>query len=194
MVGAIVLDARPRRCTDRDGQLHAVCRLPGRKRPHSRRRPEYASGVDHDSRSHGPRSQRTGLCHDSIRRGLKFWLLGALLVGVLLPAGRTADDGRLAISLAGMFTLAVLVGIIESIDGAAASAASPAAAGRGVRLADLCAGSGGEVTMREWIELLIVLVAVTNLRFWASVVCGPASACRPFRACCSAAAPDGRID
>ncbi len=45
---------------------------------------------------------------------LKFWVLGALLVGILLPArtGHAALD--LAIAVAGMLALAVVVGVVES--------------------------------------------------------------------------------
>ena len=45
---------------------------------------------------------------------LKFWLLGAILIGVLLPLEGLPMIVRLPVSVAGMFTLAVLVGIVES--------------------------------------------------------------------------------
>lgn len=45
---------------------------------------------------------------------LKLWVLGALIVGIVIPnTGNMAVD--LLASLAGMFTLAVLVGVIESV-------------------------------------------------------------------------------
>jgi formate hydrogenlyase subunit 4 len=47
---------------------------------------------------------------------LKLWVLGALIIGMMIPnTGYMVID--LAISLAGMFALAVLVGVIESVMG-----------------------------------------------------------------------------
>ena len=47
---------------------------------------------------------------------LKLWVLGALIVGMVVPnTGHIAFD--LATSLAGMFALAILVGVIESVMG-----------------------------------------------------------------------------
>jgi formate hydrogenlyase subunit 4 len=46
---------------------------------------------------------------------LKLWLLGALVVGVAQPAGSGHPWLALATALAGMFLLAVVIGVIESI-------------------------------------------------------------------------------
>lgn len=45
---------------------------------------------------------------------LKLWVLGALLTALVLPADTGSDALDLVIALAGMFALAVLVGLIES--------------------------------------------------------------------------------
>ncbi|NLH15745.1 MAG: hydrogenase [Phycisphaerae bacterium] len=45
---------------------------------------------------------------------LKFWLLGAILIGVLLPFETLPTTVRWPVALGGMFTLAILVGIVES--------------------------------------------------------------------------------
>lgn len=45
---------------------------------------------------------------------LKFWLLGAILIGVLLPFETMPTIVRWPVALGGMFALAVLVGIVES--------------------------------------------------------------------------------
>ncbi|MBI5723091.1 MAG: NADH-quinone oxidoreductase subunit H [Planctomycetes bacterium] len=46
---------------------------------------------------------------------VKMWVLGAILVQAVLPASSAGYEARLAICLAGMFALAVLVGVIESV-------------------------------------------------------------------------------
>jgi formate hydrogenlyase subunit 4 len=45
---------------------------------------------------------------------LKMWVLGALLIGIVLPVHSSSFIIDLALSLAGMFVLCVVVGIIES--------------------------------------------------------------------------------
>lgn len=45
---------------------------------------------------------------------LKFWLLGTILIGVLLPIETMPTLVRWPAALGGMFTLAILVGIVES--------------------------------------------------------------------------------
>jgi len=46
---------------------------------------------------------------------LKLWVLGALLVGVALPAGAFAPWAGLPAALAAMLALAVLVGVVETV-------------------------------------------------------------------------------
>ena len=46
---------------------------------------------------------------------LKFWLLGALVVGALVPAGSGSVALNLAGAVAGMLALAALVGVVESV-------------------------------------------------------------------------------
>ena len=45
---------------------------------------------------------------------LKLWVLGSLITGLVLPVGTDLAAVNLAVALAGMFALAVLVGLIES--------------------------------------------------------------------------------
>jgi formate hydrogenlyase subunit 4 len=46
---------------------------------------------------------------------LKFWLLGCLLVGIILPAQGLGFWAGHAVALAGLFALAVAVGVVESL-------------------------------------------------------------------------------
>lgn len=46
---------------------------------------------------------------------LKMWVLGAVLVQTLLPAGGGGNAAGLALSLGGMLALAVVVGVVESV-------------------------------------------------------------------------------
>jgi formate hydrogenlyase subunit 4 len=45
---------------------------------------------------------------------LKLWILGTLLTGVFIPVRTQRDFLNLAAGLAGMFLLAIVVGVIES--------------------------------------------------------------------------------
>lgn len=46
---------------------------------------------------------------------MKMWVLGAILIQTVLPASYTDYASRLTVCLAGMFVLAVVVGVIESV-------------------------------------------------------------------------------
>ena len=77
---------------------------------------------------------------------VKLWVLGALLVGIVVPVRTGIGAVDLLAGLGGMALLAVVTGVIESTHGPLEAGARPAIPGGGLGAFDPGAGPGDEVS------------------------------------------------
>ena len=93
---------------------------------------------------------------------LKMWLLGALVVGMILPAtDNTAVD--LPLSLAAMFVIAVTVGVVESVMARLRMVRVPQLLAGATHAGHPGSGSGVPLAMTSPTELVLILVLLTDL-------------------------------
>ena len=96
---------------------------------------------------------------------LKLWVFGALIVGLVMPAGVGLPGGLALVAVAGMFGLAVVLGVIESTMARLRLIRVPQLLVGAATLAGVGFGAGlwrGPV-VSSFVELLMVLIALTNL-------------------------------